>query len=748
MSTDKRIIITKDGNIQEILPYSEANISKSLNAGENISVVPAGVYLSSELDSNKESFKSIQPQNVKVTKNKINQISLAGPSSYDIPQRLPNVAETTVRLILGGQHSQGNTLSGIYFPRGNQARYIFDHDEKLDDLKLLRGDHFQILNTNISVLDGIYKVIGRFDNAFNTLKVQGNTAALGASGSFSFGGSSGPFPMIRLQAVDGTSFGLSADVDGCGTYQIDEAIEQSVYKVNNNGGVVHSNNHKKLGSSSAEFSGVGAGSTGPFLSIDSEAGFAFDNSSKYYFRLSTFVKHDVASPSADRIIVAKKGKTSTSGNGPYMLKYETSPKSYVFAFTTNQSGNLGKTITATVPLISLTGFHHVQVDIGDVEGRIFINGELKAVTSLGATEEIFQDNVAPFLVGAEDDGTSAFAGFIDEVDVRYAKASTDGATAMMASAIIDPLGTTGAASTLNVGITIPVPTTGNTGERHTQLLIRADGLSGCQRFVERGENVTEGTVQAYDANRRILHVTNFGFTGSATGFDTTKGFIKGFDIADTGQTAGITGNSQSVYPLLDVSQGITKNGLTFSQYINTINGNQTIVDVRYLYSNAMSGDSGDFGNFPTLFSSGAGTGGTFDDGTTSGKDSLIFFATDGNVARVEEIERLVGISAGQSGDVFHFIDANGISFGVRGSVVDEFLTDITIYRNIRREASNEVRSELGGKTSLKEARIGGKSGVIKTENVTTTFSVNTTTAESASSFQPAGKLDSSFYDGL
>ena len=136
--------------------------------------------------------------------------------------------------------------------------------------------------------------------------------------------------MIRLQAVDGTSFGMSADVDGCGTYQIDEAIEQSVYKVNNNGGVVHSDTTKKLGSGSAEFAGIGGGSTGPYLSIDSNTGFTFDNSSKYYFRLSTFIKHDVAAPSADRIIVAKKGKTSTSGNGAYMLKYETSPKSYVF----------------------------------------------------------------------------------------------------------------------------------------------------------------------------------------------------------------------------------------------------------------------------------------------------------------------------------------------------------------------------------------------------------------------------------
>ena len=266
-------------------------------------------------------------------------------------------------------------------------------------------------------------------------------------------------------------------------------------------------------------------------------------------------------------------------------------------------------------------------------------------------------------------------------------------------------------------------------------MIRADGLDDCERFVERGLNVTEGSVQAYDADRRILHVTNFGFTGSATGFDRTKGFIKGFDVTDTGLTAGITGNSQAVYPLLDASEGITANGLTFGTYVETVSGNQGLVDIRYFYSNAMSGDSGGFGDFPSLFTA-EGNNGTFDDGTSSGKDSLTFFATDGNVARVEEIERLVGMSAGQSGDIFHFIDASGISFGMRGKVVDEFLTDITIYRNARLRQSNEARSEFDGKQTLQDVRIGGKSGVILSDNVTTSFTTAKQSGAKISSFIP------------
>ena len=124
-----------------------------------------------------------------------------------------------------------------------------------------------------------------------------------------------------------------------------------------------------------DFPGAGSGSTGPFVYLNNDTGFTFDNSSKYYFRLSAWVKHDSAAPSADAVIVGKRDKSGP--NGAYFLKYETTPKSYVFAFSTNASGSdFNRTLSASIPLVSLTGFHHVQVDIGDVEARLYVNGQL------------------------------------------------------------------------------------------------------------------------------------------------------------------------------------------------------------------------------------------------------------------------------------------------------------------------------------------------------------------------------------
>ena len=81
-------------------------------------------------------------------------------------------------------------------------------------------------------------------------------------------------------------------------------------------------------------------------------GLLFDNSSKYYFQLSVLINMVFAAPSVEvKIIVEKRAKTSTSGEGAYMLKYETSLSLMSFA-TTNQSGNLGKSVTANIPLVS------------------------------------------------------------------------------------------------------------------------------------------------------------------------------------------------------------------------------------------------------------------------------------------------------------------------------------------------------------------------------------------------------------
>ena len=235
------------------------------------------------------------------------------------------------------------------------------------------------------------------------------------------------------------------------------------------------------------------------------------------------------------------------------------------------------------------------------------------------------------------------------------------------------------------GTTIDTPTTGSTGSAHTKLLFKGDGIAGCERIVENGLNVAEAQVQSYDPDRRIMLITNYGFTGSSTGFNTTKGFIKGQDLGNTGGTAGVTGNSQAVYPLLDAVIGITNTGQTFGLYQDIIEEEQTIGLIRDLYANAMSGDSGGYGDFTNLFTQG---------GDVLEKDSLTFYATEGNANRVSEYERLVGLCGGLSGSLYYFTDECGISFGVYGHELDDFLMDITIYEIQKPNADTLQQTKL------------------------------------------------------
>lgn len=704
MSDEKRIVVYNkiDGTVSKVLPYTEENIVIDITSDETITVVPKEVLLTNSVDEKQTTNKVSLPENVITNKNKSHNIPLSGPSRYTSQQRLPSTSVSLGKLILGGQHTFATNLSGTFFNTGQYTRYVFDNKSSLDDLKLLPGDHFQILNTLNTTLDGIYQVRGFFSESINTLKVSGVTSGL--SGGFNVSsGTTHPdgFHMIRLQEVAGVSFGLSADVDGCGVYQFGEGIEQSVYKPINTGNVTHSTDRRAgNGSASMDFPGAGSGSTGPLITLDSNTGFTFDNSSKYYFRLSTWIKHDTAAPSADAVIVGKREKSGL--NGAYFLKYETTPKSYVFAFSTNASGSdFNRTLSASIPLISLTGFHHVQVDIGDVEARMYVNGQLFDTEALGTTEEIFQDDTAPFIIGAESDGSSPITGNIDEVNLIFAKATESGATAILATNL-DAQGTTGAGATLGTGITIDLPTVGSTGSAHTKLLFKGDGIAGCQRFVENGLNVAEAQVQSYDADRRIMFITNYGYTGSSEGFNTTQGYVKGQDLGNTGDTAGVTGNSQAVYPLLDAIIGITNTGLSVGTYQDILNEEQTLGLIRDLTTNAMSGDSGDFGNFTNLFTQGGGCFG-------AAKDSLTFFATEGNTNRVTEYERLVGLCGGLSGSLYYFLDGTGVSFGVYGYELDDFLTDITIYRNTKQEGRYAATDEINSKTNFESLKIEGKS---------------------------------------
>jgi len=723
MASKRLIIFDKDtGLVEEILENTDGNRSRPLKDNQSIAVASEKQPLASTPDITKDLFVSNTPENAVFS----NTPQLTpGPISYDIPKRLATTHNAMGKIILGGQHSNVHSLDGEFVQTSTRLAdynfYAWNH--WIRDLKLEIGDNFQLLNLKNNIVDGIYKVKGYEGGKLRTLKVAGFTTGQGISGQFSISAGTFGSPVlsgaIRLQSVDGSQFGLSASVDGCGVYQFNETVEQSFYKVTNNGGVKHDTSVARLGAASAIFSG-GNGTTGPQLTVPANSGFSTDGASKYYYKLDTFVKFDGA-PSADAVLAGKVGDAASIADGSYYLKYESSPSSFVFNYsTTASSTDFNKSLsTGSLPSgVTLTEWTHVQVEFGDLEGRIFVDGKVLAVQALGTTEEIFSDSSTHnFVLGADGLLQNPFKGYLDETHLVFAKASESGATAIFGRTG-DLLGTTAAGSTLAVGFTIPVPATkGSTGGTNTKLLFKMDGIHNCESFTEDGINVAEASVQSYDHDRRVMFISDYGFTGSITEFSpsTTKGLLKGYNIGAgiTGACAGVTGNSLATRPIVAAEIGRTADGLTLSGMITTLGERSELQLLRDLLGNPMFGQSGARGDFTNLFAGNTedqfGTGGTGSNGTTVGpQQSLRFFASEGNLNRIQEANDLIGVCSGLSGDVFYFNNAEGKNFGIYGYELSDLLIDVITFRNFKRQSTDRNISDVKTATSLDKLSISGK----------------------------------------
>jgi hypothetical protein len=403
----------------------------------------------------------------------------------------------------------------------------------------------------------------------------------------------------------------------------------------------------------------------------------------------------------------------------FRLKYDTSPSSFIFDYTTNDSATDFNNSLSTGALsgVTLTDWNHVQVEFGDVEGRIYINGTLKAVSSLGSTEEIFTEDSSPFVIGAEDDGTSPVKGYVDQVHLQFAKASEAGSTAMLAKSGVgyDLVGTTSAGGTLNVGSTFSVPTHGSTGEQYTKLLFNMDGPDDCTLFTEDGLNVAEARVESYDEDRRVMYISDFGFTGDVSGFTVSGPYVHGYNSGLTaGATAGTTGNSHAIRPLVGIEIQLPEQGLTLAGIRNNIVAAEELNLTRSILGVPMKGASADFGDFVNLFSSGAGnsfgTGGTGPSGSTAGpQTSLSMFATQANVSRVQEINDLFGACAGVSLDTFFLTNSSGGNFGIFGHEIPSLLSDMLLFRNTKRQTFEANVSEIKNAATVQALKTTGKS---------------------------------------
>jgi len=696
METDKKILIynTETGKLIKNLPYSENNILTPLGENESISVVPSEIKLTTFVDDGERIVNSTVNRSSFTQKNKSHDIQISGPNRYKIPQRISQSSETVGKIIFGGQHTYASSLNGMYYPVTGYNGYEFFNVDSFSDLKLISDDHFQILNTNIPTLDGIYKVSGYSDKSLNALKVLGTTS--GSSGSFAYTATGDGFHMIRLQKTDDSTYGLSAAVDGCGIYQYGETITQSRYAVNNTGNVSHNSSVYKFGSSSAYFPNTGGGTA--HLYIDYEGDFTpYESGSSVFFKLSFFVKFVESAPASDVFLVGQK---NPGNSGVYYLKYETSPKSFVFGYSsTDTGGDMDNLLTGLIPSLNLQDWNHIQIEVAPYkEVRMYVNGSLLATQAITGAEEVFYYiDEAPFVMGCETDGTSPFYGYLDGVEMVWSPYGTDGAFLS---------GLTGA--TMALGTTISVPTGGNTGAQYpsTCLVFNMNAVNGCELFTEDAHPIlrTEATIVNYDDDRRIALIANYGTTVGT--FSTTKGYVHGYNEGLTNGTAGVTGNSEANHPFLKAIIGITALGANVDNVKKVVLEQQETYTQRDYYYNYMSGNSGACGDFYNLF----GVSGAC---AEYGSRTLTFSPTDTEVQRLTKYVLQTGVSGiSLASGYVYFNDADGVSFAVAVQYLNAFLADVNIYREPKENTLEAVRSSIEAATTVDKLATTGRNQII------------------------------------
>ncbi len=717
MSDEKRILIYDDeGNVKENIPYSHENSLRPLNSNENMAVIPTGIKLASFADTTDSIVKQNVPKILRSEKGKSHDIDISGPTRHIIPQRIQQTSEVVGKIILGGQHRYGSTLDGAYYGSGSTMFFDFNYPTEFDELKLTRGDNFQILNTGYTLVDGIYKFRSYDQGKVRTSKVLGSTGSGGSTAdTFTFSSGSTGFHMIRLQQVSGSTHGASASVEGCGVYSYSENIRQSRYPViNNNPDSVsgsagnpafHDGSAYKFGHSSARFPVTG--STGTHLSIDHSDDFTpTDSSNSVYFRLSFWAKFNSSSPGKDMVLVSQ---ANAAGTGVYELKYTHSGANRLtFTYSTNASGSdLDNSFIATL-LVSITSWNHIQVEVApSKEVRIYVNGTLVATDAIGGSEVVFSNVTdAPFVIGARSDGSLPFEGWIDEVEMLWASDTVTG------SGIYFMGGATG--STMAVGTTFAVPTGGVTGSTYTSLLFNMNGPSGCQLFTEDGHQPleTNANVVGYDDDRRILLISNYGQTGSSSSFSKTKGFVKGYDEGLTDGTPGTTNpaNSTSRHPFLGEIIGITAQGANVTNLKRVLGYQQETNSMRDMFYVGMTGSSGACGDFKNLFGV-AGACAAF------GSRVLTFSPGDYDMTRMNKSLLSTGVGGVSLSQSLFFYDLAGSSFPITEAQLAAFQSDCSIYR---RAKENDVVSQLS--SIYNATTLSGLAATSKTQSISVDYS--------------------------
>lgn len=714
--TDKRIIVynTQTGKLIRNLDFSEDNLLQDLGADENLIVIPKDIKLQSIVDNSDQILFSSIPEGDTTVKGKIHDINLPGPNNYRIPRKPSQLVDAFGKIILGGQHDFASSLKGEYFPGGpsgpEENRYAFSDPSAFSNLKLVVDDHFQILNTNINVIDGIYRVKGFSSRVLNTQKVLGTTFS--TKNTFSYTGTGDGFTMIRLQPVDGSVYGASAEVEGCGIYRYNEKIRQSILPVTNTNGVQFVTSTSKRGGASAYFPNA-SGSNPSYLSIDTTVIDGYNPSPEsgegVVFRMNFWVKF-ATNPTSDQQIVGFR----KTGNGHFYFYYENSSTDFVLKYNKEGETNFPNTLSFDASSYTLTNWNHIQLEVAHAkEIRLYANGFVVARADLAAQDDLFNgDTDHPLTIGANFDGTNPFYGYIDELEMLWSIATTATQDGFDGAFLAGPTG-----STTPVGFTAPNGPSGyatyggittHNGVSEWGLVFNFNGPNGCELFTEDGIKFKrkEANVVGYDHDRRVLYFTNYGTTLTNTFSSSANApYLRGFnDISDV-NTVGVTGNSQARHPVLGVETGITEGNGGITNYRTVLIEGEKAFHARTIGLLGMSGDSLGTGDFKNLFGV-AGACAAF------GSRVLTFAPTDDEVQRISAAVLQTGVSGVSLSADLVFNDLDGTAFSISETFLDAFHADVSIYRASKDNALSTNISTIESATTLEGLAYSGNNSKV------------------------------------
>ena len=546
--------------------------------------------------------------------------------------------------------------------------------------------------------------------------------------------------LFMQDAQIGLNGATSGGVVGCGDYLLGEEVEQSVHRIYSRGktsGVgdipTHRESTVKWAYTSGYFGGSGSnslGGTGGYLEIYGDSNSPFPQGisldGHQVVKIQFWFNFDGYYPPDNAVLFGKKYPSGTTG-GPFFMDYDAPTNKLRFNTSLGNTGaSFNKSVSATLPAGTTSGWHHCQVERSNDYIRIFIDGIVKDQTAVSNNDYWYGGETNSFTIGAEKGGGNSYKGYMS--DFQYTAADTSLDASEWTRILDGPSG-----GTMASGASISMPNEIGTGDvKFTKLLIPMHGISGCKNFVERGFNIVTGRAAGWytggpsgsttnDTGNRLT-VSNIGVTGAATGFSAGYGFVYGFSGtggsggftgAGVGGTYGFTGSmaahAVSYIPYDDIL------GITLSKIIAISNSQD---DFKTDIGLGVSGSTQAANNLNWLFGV---SGGNSSDGASgagvSGGASGAYFSEFNFRLTPDTYNTLASqaaaVEAGYDGTT-SIVDYSGTSQIFRPNDVTFLFRDVSVYFQERSSSQQEVEGNINAVTDFKQLTDSGGKGNSRT----------------------------------